>query len=275
MRLELNRPIIFFDLETTGTNVQTDRIVELAAIKLWPDGRREEKSRRFNPLMPIPKEASQIHGITDQDVKNEPPFGKVVRGERGILAFFSGCDLAGFNIIGFDIPMLQQELQRAGEVLDLSEVAVVDAYRIFVQQEPRHLSAALAFYCGKSHEQAHSALGDVQATLEVFEAQLERYDDLPNTTDEIDRFVRHPDNVDRRGKLKWVDGEVTVSFGRHKGKTLRYLASEEPDYLHWMIENDIATDGVKFLRDALIGHFPQLPKTTGATKAKDESSGSS
>ncbi|MCP4602552.1 MAG: 3'-5' exonuclease [Proteobacteria bacterium] len=255
MRLELTRPLIFFDVETTGLDVKNDRIIEIAAVKAWPDGRQEEKCRRFNPLIPIPKEATAIHGISDEDVKNEPPFTRYVKGEGGIAAFFSGSDLAGFNIISFDIPILQAEFERAKEKLDLSGVSVIDAYRIFVSKEPRNLCAALKFYCNKDHEEAHSALGDVRATAEVLESQLKRYLDLPNTPTELDQALYPPDSVDRRGKLKWVDGEMAVAFGRHKGRTLKYLAREEPDYLRWMIDNDVAPEASHHLRDALVGHF--------------------
>ncbi|MDD5306998.1 MAG: 3'-5' exonuclease [Deltaproteobacteria bacterium] len=257
MRLKLERPLVMFDVETTGLDAATDRIVELAAVKLWPDGRVEEKCRRFNPLVPIPKEATAVHGIRDEDVKDEPPFLKVAHGDKGVAAFFAGCDLAGYNVADYDIPILKAELERAGERLDLSDAAVVDAYKIFVGREPRHLTAALRFYCGKEHDKAHSAMGDVRATLEVLAAELERYPDLPDTPAAIDKSMRNPEHVDRRGKLRWQDGEIAVAFGRHKGRTLKYLASEEPDYIRWMIDSGVAPDAEKILHDALIGAFEQ------------------
>ncbi len=255
MPLRLERPFVVFDLETTGLDPKTDRIVELAALKVWPDGRKEEKCRRFNPLIPIPKEATAVHGISDEDVKDELPFSRYAKGQNGIAAYFAGCDLGGFNIVSFDIPLLQAEFHRVGETLDITEVAMVDGFRIFTHKEPRNLEAALRFYCGKEHETAHSALGDVLATFDVINAQLDRYDDLPDTPDEIDRSLRHPDAVDRQGKLVWVDGEMSVGFGRHKGRTLRYLAREEPNYLRWMLDNKVAEDASGYLRDALVGHF--------------------
>jgi DNA polymerase-3 subunit epsilon len=255
MKLVLERPIVFFDLETTGTDPERDRIVELAAIKIRPDGTSEEKCRRFNPLMPIPKEATAIHGITDDDVRNEPSFDKVAKGPKGVAAYFAGCDLGGYNVINFDIPMLQAELERAGESLDLSRIAVIDAFRIFVTREPRNLSGAVRFFLGRTHGEAHTALGDVRATVEVLEAQLNRYPDLPREAPALDRAVRDPEEVDLRGKLKWVDGEITVSFGRHKGRTLKRLAREEPDYIRWMIDSRVAPDAVHHLHDALLGHF--------------------
>ena len=257
MNLELTRPIVFFDIESTGLDPQKDRIVELAAVKIFPDGTREQKCKRFNPMMPIPKEATAVHGITDADVLNEPPFYKVARGKNGIAAFFKDSDLGGFNIVYFDIPLLKKELERAGEELDLSHVAVVDAMTIFKTREPRTLEAAVQFYCGRAHTNAHAALDDVQATVEVLFGQLEKYGDLPRTPEEIDLSVRHPDAVDRLGKLKWVDGEVAVGFGKHQGRSLKYLAREEPDYIRWMIQARVVEDGIPILRDALLGHFPK------------------
>jgi DNA polymerase-3 subunit epsilon len=255
MRLELERPLIYFDLETTGTDPQRDRIVELAAVKLWPDGRSEEKCRRFNPQMAIPKEATAIHGITDEDVRDEPPFAKVAKGDQGIAAYFAGCDLAGYNVINFDLPLLMAELERAGERLDISRIAVVDSFRIFISREPRDLTGAVRFYCGREHAGAHSALADVKATIDVLEAQLNRYRDLPVSPLELDAAVRDSEEVDRQGKLKWVDGEIALNFGRHKSRTLKYLAREEPDYIRWMIDNRVVPDAVHHLHDALLGHF--------------------
>jgi DNA polymerase III subunit epsilon len=261
MDLELERPIVFFDIESTGLDTERDRIVELAAIKIHPDGTREERNRRFNPLMPIPKEATAVHGITDDDVKNEPPFYRVAGGKNGIAAFFRGCDLGGFNIIYFDIPLLKKELERADQTLDLSEVAVVDVMRIFKKREPRDLEAAVRFYLGRSHEDAHAALGDVLATVDVLIGQLERYDDLPKTPEGLDLEVRHKDAVDRLGKLRWHDGEIVLGFGTHKGRTLRYLAREEPSYIHWLIEKGVVEDGAHHLRDALLGRFATREET--------------
>lgn len=262
MVLTLSRPLIFFDIESTGLDPMNDRIVELAAIKLHPDGTTEEKCKRFNPLMKIPKEATDVHGITDEDVKDEPPFYKVARGDRGIAAFFKGCDLSGFNIVNFDIPLLKKELERADESLDLSQVHVIDAMSIFKTKEPRNLEAAVKFYCAKEHEEAHSAMGDVRATIAVLMAQLERYDDLPSTPEAIDIALRPPDAVDRQGKLRWLDGEVAVGFGKNKGRTLRYLAREDPNYIRWMIQNSVVEDGEKYLRDALLGRFATRDETS-------------
>ena len=251
MQLNLERPLIFFDIESTGVDPKKDRIVELAAIKILPDGRQEEKCRRFNPLIPIPKDATAVHGISDDDVKDLPPFSRYAKGENGIAAYFSGCDLGGFNIISFDIPLLQAELERVGEKLDLAHIAVVDAFRIFTNREPRTLEAALKFYCDREHEGAHSAIWDVKATIDVLSSQLERYEDLPDTPPELDKAMRHPDAVDRLGKLRLVEGEIAVSFGRHRNRTLKELAQNEPNYLRWMIDNAVVPDAEQMIRDAL------------------------
>jgi DNA polymerase III subunit epsilon len=275
MRLKLTRPLLVFDLETTGTDTQRDRIVEMAAVKIWPDGRSEEKVRRFNPGIPIPKEATAIHGITDEDVRSEPSFAKVARGSKGIAAYFAGCDLAGYNIIHFDIPMLAAELERAGERFDVAGVAVIDAFRIFTRKEPRNLAGAVRFYLGREHAEAHAAMGDVRAAVAVLEAQLNRYPDLPDTPLEIDAAVRDPEEVDRRGKLRWIDGEVAVNFGRHKGRALRWLAREEPDYIRWMIENRVLEDAVHHLHDALIGHFARKEASSDEEAARENKEGTS
>lgn len=265
MRLILKRPLIFFDIESTGVDPQKDRIVELAAIKICPDGTQEERCRRFNPLRPIPAEATAVHGISDSDVKDLPPFSRYAKGENGIAAFFAGCDMGGFNIISFDIPLLKAELERAGENLDITDIAVVDAFRIFTTKEPRTLEAALKFYCGRDHLDSHSALGDVKATIDVLASQLERYDDLPPSPAELDKAVRHPDAVDRMGKLKVVEGQVTVTFGKHRNRTLKDLATQEPAYLSWIIDNAVIPDAEQLIRDALDGHFdfPEKKVTPG------------
>jgi DNA polymerase-3 subunit epsilon len=254
-RLKLTRPLIFFDLESTGTDPQTDRIVELAAVKLWPDGQRNEKCRRFYPTIHIPEAATAIHGITDDDVRDEPTFERVARGDKGIAAFFADCDLAGYNVLRYDIPLLMAEFARAEASFDLSGVAVLDAYLIFREQEPRDLSGAVRFYCAREHEGAHGAGADMQASMDVLEAQLERYPDLADTPGALD--CRDPDSVDLQGKMRWVEGEVTLNFGKkHRGKTLRQVMLEDPSYLQWMLDKGVAPDAATILRAAMAGEFP-------------------
>ena len=254
MGLTLTRPLIVFELETTGVDPRRDRIIELATIKLRPDVSRETKGHRLNPGIPIPREATHIHGNTDAAVRNAPPFAKVA---HSIHAYFSGCDLAGYNVIHFDIPLLQAELERASHPLDISQASVVDAYRIFRTKEPRTLAGAVRFYCNKEYpeEDYHQAPFDTGAALEVLEAQLNRYPDLPRNPYNLDQYLRDPEYVDRSGKLRWMDGEVAISFGRHSGKTLRQIATTEPDYIEWMLRNQVISDATHHLKDALEGHF--------------------
>ncbi|MCU0663673.1 MAG: 3'-5' exonuclease [Myxococcota bacterium] len=254
---QLERPIIFFDTATTGIDPQKDRIVELAALKLFPDGTQEEKRRRFNPGIPIPKEATAVHGITDAEVRKEPPFSKFAKGEQGIAQYFSQCDLAGFNLLDFDIPILQAELERCGESLELSDAAIIDVYRIFAHKEPQTLAGAARFYCGQDHRESLTALCDVRMALKVFEAQLVHYGDLGTTPAQVDQGTRPDGAVDRVGKLRWDGDDIVLSFGRNRGRTLRSLVAEERDYLLWMIANRVVDPaGLAVLRDALLGHFP-------------------
>lgn len=175
MKLKLNRPIVFFDLETTGTNISSDRIVEISLIKLHPDGRVLEKTRRVNPEMHIPESATAIHHITDEDVASEPTFRQIA---SSLAQLISGCDIAGFNSNRFDIPLLDAEFERAGVDFDLTKSRFIDVQTIYHKKEPRTLVAAYRYYCDKNLEEAHSALADTRATMEVLMAQLERYDDL-------------------------------------------------------------------------------------------------
>ncbi|MDM7914436.1 MAG: 3'-5' exonuclease, partial [Candidatus Eisenbacteria bacterium] len=189
--LNLDRPLVFLDTETTGTDLNQDRIVQIALVKLYPDGRREEFESLVNPEMPIPREAQAIHGITDGDVALAPPFRRIA---PTIALFCRGCDLAGFNLGRFDVPLLRAEFQRAGHAWDLDGVRVVDVQRIYHAMEPRDLSAARRYYCGCEHEGAHGAMADTRVTLEVLLAQLERYPDLPRDVAGLDARFNLPDD---------------------------------------------------------------------------------
>ena len=268
MNLTDGRPIIFFDLETTGTNIQTDRIVELTLVKIYPDGRREVKTRRLNPGMHIPQEATAVHHISDEDVKNEPTFRQI---SRNLYICFEGCDLGGYNIIKFDIPMLIREFSRAGLTFSLEGRRVVDAFNIFCKMEPRNLSAAYRFFCGKDMVDAHSAEADTLATVEIYEGQLKRYADwkpgdfpesvthFPSTLDEMHEFCRMqpPDAVDANGRFRWRENEAIVAFGRYAGTPLRRIAEESPDFLRWLLKSDFPDDVKKIASDALVGIFPK------------------
>lgn len=252
--IKLERPLVIFDLETTGVDTDEDRIVEMATLKIFPDGTTEEKSRRFNPGVPIPKEASDIHGITDEDVRDEPPFRRLA---KGVAAYLDGCDLAGFNIVSFDVPMLQAEMDRAGVNVDFSLVPQIDICKIFHQKEPRDLAAGLKFYCGREHVDAHGALADVKATRDILFAQLARYEDLPDTPEGLDRAMMPEDYIDREGKLRrGQDGDVMIGFGKHRGKTLQAVV-REGNYVDWMLKNNVVKGSVArgILEDAKRGIF--------------------
>ncbi len=253
--LQLDRPLVIFDLETTGTDPATDRIVEIAVLRIEPDGATRSRTRRIHPGQPIPPEATRVHGIGDDDVRDAPPFERIA---RGLLEFLAGADLAGVNVRRFDVPLLDRELRDCGLDLGLTDRRIVDAMTIFHRKEPRDLSAAVRFYLDREHTGAHAAQADLEATLAVLEAQLERYPDLPRSVEELDAWSRpNADAVDHAGKLVWKDGEVTVAFGKHRGKKLSELARELPDYLDWILAADFADDVKDLARQALRGELPR------------------
>lgn len=234
MALNLQRPLAFFDLETTGVKVGKDRIVQIAIVRAMPDGARERWECLVNPGVPIPKEASQVHGIHDADVADAPKLQDIA---QDILAQLAGCDLCGFNAIRFDVPFLAEELLRVGVAWDTSALRIVDAQRIFHKMEPRDLSAAVKFYLGRSHATAHSALGDVEATMDVLHAQLERYPDLPASVDDLGTLSGDRErSPDAAGKLNYNQaGEICLGFGKYKGWPLEALGRNDPGYLDWLM----------------------------------------
>ena len=236
MKLRLTRPLIFFDLETTGTNILRDRIVEISIIKLMPDGQKYEKTRRLNPEMPIPTEATAIHHITDEMVANEPTFREIA---PGLLASISGCDIAGFNSNRFDIPLLDAEFERAGIDFDLSKARFIDVQTIFHKKEPRTLVAAYKYYCNADLVGAHGALADTRATMEVLLAQLERYDDLPTEVNALSDFATPNKNVDLQGRLIYDDQHrEVINFGKYKGQLAEEVLSRDPGYYNWIMQGD-------------------------------------
>lgn len=261
--IQTDRPIAFFDIESTGTNIRSDRIIDLAIVKVHPDGTRETHSFRVNPGIPIPVESSKVHGIYDADVKDCPTFKAIAKQVAGIL---EGCDLGGYNILRFDIPLLCEEFVRAEVPFSLEGRRIIDAQRIFHKREPRDLSAALMFYTGKRHEGAHGALDDVLATIEVLEGQFARYADLPKSIEELSEYCnpKKPEWVDSAGKLKWVDGEVVINFGSKAGAKLRDLAKLDPSYLRWMMEKNFPRDTTEIIANALKGQFPEPPPPSAA-----------
>jgi len=250
--LHLDKPLAVFDIEATGINRKTDRIIDLCIIKWLPNGETETLNYRLNPGMPIPAESTEIHGITDSDVADSPAFESVA---QEILEQLTGCDLAGFNLIHFDIPMLQEEFLRAGLSFNPDDYRVLDAQKIYHRREPRDLSAALKFYAGKEHENAHGAEADVIATMEVIKGQIAMYEDLPVDMDQLDTYCnqRDPSWVDRTGRLKWLNEKVVVNFGKQQGQPLEQLAKSEPGFLKWIIKNDFPRDTQEIVRHFLEG----------------------
>ncbi len=254
----LERPLVSLDLETTGLDLSNDRIVEISCVKLHPDGRREAKTRRVNPGMPISSSAVAVHGISDADVANEPRFEQLA---KSLLAFINGCDLTGFNVEHFDLPLLQREFQRAGITYPAEPVRVIDSWRIFLSKEPRDLGAAYRFYCGKTLERAHSAEADALAAADILMAQLQRYDDLPLSVGELHDYCHptHPDWIDPDGRIVWLGDEAVLGFGKHKHRPLRVMADQEPDYLRWMAQANFSSVVGDIVRAALRGEFPCKP----------------
>lgn len=236
MELKLKKPIIFFDLETTGINITRDRIVEISFIKVMPDGKEIEKTRRINPEMPIPAEATAVHHITDEDVACCPVFKQIA---RDLAQHFTGCDIAGFNSNRFDIPMLDQEFRRAGVSFDFSKPRFVDVQTIFHKKEQRNLVAAYRFYCDKELDGAHSANADTRATYEVLKAQLDRYEDLPNDIEELSRYSSQNRNVDLAGRLVYDDqNREVINFGKYKGRIAEEVLRQDPGYYSWILQGD-------------------------------------
>ncbi|MCM1348636.1 MAG: 3'-5' exonuclease [Firmicutes bacterium] len=236
MQLKLQRPIVFFDLETTGTNVTRDRIVEISIIKVLPNGEEIERTRRINPEMPIPAEATAVHHITDSDVAGEPTFKQIA---KSLAEMFADSDIAGFNSNRFDIPLLLEEFHRAGIELDTSKTKLVDVQTIYHKMEPRNLSAAYKFYCGKNLEDAHSASADTRATLEVLKAQLDRYSDLVNDVKALSEFSSHGRNVDFAGRLIYNDAnKEVINFGKYKGQIAEEVLMRDPGYYSWIQQGD-------------------------------------
>lgn len=240
MKLQLTKPIIFFDLETTGVNFQTDRIVELSYIKVHPNGTEEERSYRVNPGMHIPEEASAIHHITDADVADKPKFREIA---KDVARTFTGCDIGGFNSNRFDLPLLMEEFIRAGVDFDVSKCRFVDVQTIFHKMEQRTLSAAYLFYCGKELDGAHSATADTRATYEVLKAQLDRYPSLQNSIEFLSQFSTQKRSADLAGRIVFDEqGHETFNFGKYKGKSVEEIFRKEPGYYSWMMNGDFAAN---------------------------------
>ena len=261
-RLVITRPLVFFDLETTGVDPRHDRIVEVSLLKAFPPddaGNVPEplvKTRRVNPGMPIPPGATAIHHITDADVADEPPFEKIA---RSLFDLLQDCDFAGFGVRRYDMPLLAAEFKRAGLDFDYKTSHVIDGKDIFHFKEPRTLTAAYALYCGGELKSAHSAEADMLASRDVILAQLERYEDLPTdvaTLATVGVPAADPDAFDPEGKLKWIGDDVVLNFGKSKGRSLRELSGGDRGLLEWILRSDFSDEIKTAVRNALAGRFP-------------------
>jgi DNA polymerase-3 subunit epsilon len=246
--ITLERPLALIDLETTGTDAQRDRIIEISVLKILAAGQRQHRTRRLNPGIPIPETATAVHGITDADVADAPRFDQVA--DR-LLAFLDGCDLCGFNLKRFDLRLLCSEFSRAGRTLPLEGRAILDPMEIFHRQEPRDLAAAVRTYLGREHDARHSAAADVLATAEVLDAMLARYPDLPRSVAGLHQQFTDADGVGSDGFLRRVEGTVRFVKGKHRGLPLTAVAASSPDYLEWMLGQDFFDDTKAVVRDAL------------------------
>ena len=256
--IELKRPLVVFDIESTGISPRKDRIIELAAVKVGVDGEEERRCWLLNPTVHIPEETTAIHGIADEDVKDCPTFAEKA---KEIFAYFEGCDLSGFNADRFDIPCLEEEFARCGFNFAAGRRKHVDVQRIYHRKEPRDLTAAVRFYCDRAHDGAHGAEADAAATLEVLKAQFARYADLPQSVDALDEYIapHDPLNADRNGMFRWKDGEWTINFGKRRGESLKRIMINEPNFLRWMVKGDFDTEARMIAADALEGRLPPAP----------------
>lgn len=261
--LRLERPLVLLDVETTGTAIEVDRVVELALVKLHPDGICTQWCQRFNPGMPIPPEVTAVHGIADGDVAKAPTFEALA---REVWHRLDGCDLAGHNIRSFDLRILAAEMRRAGVRWSLEGVRVIDTKVIFYHLAPRDLNAAVARFVGPiaadAHAAvAHSALGDVLATMDVLAGQLAGHEEVPRSVAELHSFCvdRRPDSVTEDGFLCWRYREASFARGKHAGKSLREVAKVDRRYLAWMVTGDFSDEVKEVITGALLGRFPQPP----------------
>ena len=260
--LQLDRPIAFIDVETTGLSPYSDRIVELSILKIHPDGTEKYVSHRINPEAPIPAETTAVHGITDADVAAEPVFRQYA---KGIQDFLDDCDISGFNVINFDLPFLEAELRRAGVEFSRQGRYLIDSQVIYHLRDPRDLQAAYLKYCGKEMVNAHSAEEDAKAAAEILNGQLEVHQDLPQDVPGLSALCYKADenSIDAEGKFIWSEGEAVCNFGKkHKGRKLKDISIEDPEYLEWIASKDFSPEVKDIVSKALDGEFPEpLPQS--------------
>lgn len=236
MNLNLTKPLAFFDLETTGVNVANDRIVEISILKIFPDQHEESITYLVNPTIPIPDKVSKIHGIYDKDIADKPTFKELA---PKIITYLEGCDLGGYNSNMFDVPLLAEEFLRADVDFDMHKRKMIDVQVVFHKMEPRTLTAAYKFFCNKDLVNAHSAEADTKATYEIFKAQIDRYDDLPNDMDYIAKFARYNKFADLAGRIIFDEKDNEIfNFGKYKGKKVEEIINANPGYYRWMMDGD-------------------------------------
>src|SRR4051794_25734747 len=248
MRLQLQRPIAFIDLETTGINISTDKIIEIAIVKITPDGNKFTKRKLINPQMRIPESSIAVHGITDEMVKDAPTFKQV---GNEIKQFLDNCDIGGYNSNRFDVPMLIEEFMRAGLDFSSDGRKMVDVQKVFHMMEQRTLSAAYKFYCDKCLDEAHSAEADAHATWEILLAQVERYPHIGTTIEQIVKFTGEDEIVDFARRMVRIDGVEIFNFGKHKGKPVSEVLKVEPQYYDWIMKGDFAMNTKQKLTEIL------------------------
>ena len=252
----LRRPLAFLDLEATGIDTRNDRVLELSIARVEPDGKLEFRSWLINPGRKIPPASTRIHGISDAEVATAPSFGDI---SNEVATLMEDCDLGGYNLRRFDLPMLRAEFSRCGRGFDWEKVNVIDVYTIFCKRERRDLSSAYRFYCDRQMSSAHSAAADMLVSMEVLAGQFSRYDDLPREAALLQEFCRDPEWADNDGRLLWRAGELVFAFGKHAGTRLATVATKDRDYLYWMLDSDFPPSTVKLIEGALEGRIPPPP----------------
>ncbi|MDO8593208.1 MAG: 3'-5' exonuclease [bacterium] len=253
--IKLDKPLVIFDIESTGLSVSLDRIIEIAYLKIMPNGVASKGDVFLNPEMGIPAEVTELHGITDEQVKDQPTFREKA---QDFWAIFNDCYYGGFNIANFDLPMLRREFLRVGMGFDYAAAKIIDSKTIYHHMEPRTLSAAYKFYCGKDHEEAHSALGDVEATAEILGQQLDQYSEIRDW-DYIYKIHHASDGryVDNERKFFWRNGQAHFSFSKYKGQPLAEVVKQDPGFLRWIMSADFSQETKDIIKNALNGELPK------------------